>query len=79
MRLLADLHSGTGKTDARNAYVIDDAARTHLLHSIDPAASVRVELPMVLTTTLPRTPPASPIGFTDCSPPSVPACGTRPS
>ncbi|MBD0844804.1 IS110 family transposase, partial [Streptomyces sp. TRM68416] len=50
MRRLADLHPGTGKTDARDAYVIADAARTmpHLLHSIDPAESVRAELTMVL-------------------------------
>jgi transposase len=50
MRRLADLHPGTGKTDARDAYVIADAARTmpHLLHSIDPAEGVRAELTMVL-------------------------------
>ncbi|QOV33528.1 IS110 family transposase [Streptomyces ferrugineus] len=50
MRRLADLHPGTGKTDARDAYVIADAARTmpHLLHSIDPDESVRAELTMVL-------------------------------
>ncbi|GAA2344134.1 IS110 family transposase [Streptomyces kunmingensis] len=50
MRRLADLHPGTGKTDARDAYVIADAARTlpHLLHSIEPEDSVRAELTMVL-------------------------------
>lgn len=50
MRRLADCHPGTGKTDARDAYVIADAARTmpHLLHSIDPAEGVRAELTMVL-------------------------------
>ncbi|WP_217558953.1 IS110 family transposase [Streptomyces sp. GbtcB6] len=50
MRRLADLHPGTGKTDARDAFVIADAARTmpHLLHSIDPAEHVRAELTMVL-------------------------------
>ncbi|MFD5025089.1 IS110 family transposase [Streptomyces sp. NPDC058373] len=50
MRRLADVHPGTGKTDARDAYVIADAARTmpHLLHSIDPDESVRAELTMVL-------------------------------
>jgi len=50
MRRLTDLHPGTGKTDARDAYVIADAARTmpHLLHTIDPAESVRAELTMVL-------------------------------
>ncbi|WP_406438038.1 IS110 family transposase [Streptomyces sp. NBC_00631] len=50
MRRLADPHPGTGRTDARDAYVIADAARTtpHLLHSIDPDESVRAELTMVL-------------------------------
>ncbi|WP_409058833.1 IS110 family transposase [Streptomyces sp. SYP-A7185] len=50
MRRLADLHPGTGKTDARDAHVIADAARTlpHLLHSIDVDESVRAELTMVL-------------------------------
>ena len=50
MRPLADCHLGTGKTDARGAYVIADARRTmpHLLHSIDPDESVRAELTMVL-------------------------------
>jgi transposase len=50
VRRLADLHPGTGKTDARDAYVIADAARTlpHLLHSIEPVDSVRAELTMVL-------------------------------
>jgi transposase len=50
MRRLADLHPGTAKTDARDAYVIADAARTmpHLLHSIEVEDSVRAELTMVL-------------------------------
>ncbi len=50
MRRLADLHPGSGKTDARDAYVIADAARTmpHLLRAIDPDESVRAELTMVL-------------------------------
>ncbi|MEU6259750.1 IS110 family transposase [Streptomyces sp. NPDC047043] len=50
MRRLADLHPGSGKTDARDAYVIADAARTlpHLLHSIEPEDSVRAELTMIL-------------------------------
>jgi transposase len=33
MRRIADLHPGEGKTDARDAYVIADAARTHAPHS----------------------------------------------
>jgi hypothetical protein len=50
MRRLADCHPGTGKTDARDAYEIADAARTmpHLLHSIEADESVRAELTMVL-------------------------------
>jgi len=50
MRRLADLHPGSGKTDARDALVIFDAARTmpHLLRSITPDESVRAELAMVL-------------------------------
>ncbi|MGW6023722.1 IS110 family transposase [Streptomyces sp. NPDC055099] len=50
MRRRADLHPGSGKTDARDAHVIADAARTlpHLLHSIDVDESVRAELTMVL-------------------------------
>ncbi|SED90252.1 Transposase IS116/IS110/IS902 family protein [Streptomyces sp. 3213] len=50
MRRLADLHPGSGKTDARDAFVIADAARTmpHLLRSITPDESVRAELAMVL-------------------------------
>jgi hypothetical protein len=75
MRRLADCHPGTGKTDARDAYVIADAARTmpHLLHSIDPAEGVRAELTMVwaTTTTSPRTPPAPPTGCAACSPRSI--------
>ncbi|MGW2385993.1 IS110 family transposase [Streptomyces sp. NPDC001658] len=49
MRRPADCHPGTGKTDARDAYVIADAARTmpHLL-SIEADESVRAELTMVL-------------------------------
>ncbi len=50
MRRLADVHPGSGKTDARDAYVIADAARTmsHLLHSIDVEDSVRADPAMVL-------------------------------
>jgi hypothetical protein len=38
MRRIADLHPGTAKTDARDAYVIADAARTlpHTLRRVDP-------------------------------------------
>lgn len=50
MRRLADLHPGQSKTDARDAYVIADAARTmpHLLRSITPDETARAELTMVL-------------------------------
>ncbi|MFI6467855.1 transposase [Streptomyces sp. NPDC050538] len=50
MRRLADLHPGSGKADARDAFVIADAARTmpHLLRSIMPDGSVRAEPAMVL-------------------------------
>ncbi|MGW7181847.1 IS110 family transposase [Streptomyces sp. NPDC054855] len=43
MRRLGDLHPGTGKSDARDAYVIADATRNlpHLLHSIEADESVR--------------------------------------
>lgn len=46
MRRLADLHPGQSKTDARDAYVIADAARTmpHLLRSITPDETARAEL-----------------------------------
>lgn len=50
MRRLADLQPGSGKTDARDARVIADAARTlpHLLHSLDVTEDLRAELTMVL-------------------------------
>lgn len=50
MRRLADLHPGTAKTDARDAHIIADAARTlpHLLHRIEPTEETRAELAMVL-------------------------------
>ncbi|MGW6275085.1 IS110 family transposase [Streptomyces sp. NPDC055060] len=50
VRRLADLHPGSGKTDARDAHVIADAARTlpHLLHSLDVTEDTRAELTMVL-------------------------------
>jgi hypothetical protein len=38
MRRIADLYPGEGKTDARDAFVIADAARTlpHALHRVGP-------------------------------------------
>lgn len=49
MRRLADLYPGEGKTDARDAFVIADAARTlpHTLRSIDIADEALAELTML--------------------------------
>lgn len=48
MRRLADLHPGESKTDARDAFVIADAARTlpHTLRSIDTDDETVAELTM---------------------------------
>ncbi len=50
MRRLADLYPGEAKTDARDAYVIADAARTkpHTLRAIDPADETTAELQMIV-------------------------------
>lgn len=49
MRRLADLHPGKSKTDARDAFVIADAARTlpHTLRSIDTGDETVAELTML--------------------------------
>jgi len=49
MRRLADLHPGESKTDARDAFVIADAARTlpHTLRSIDTGDETVAELTML--------------------------------
>lgn len=46
MRRIADLHPGTAKTDARDAYVIADAARTlpHTLRRVDAGDDVLADL-----------------------------------
>ena len=46
MRRIADLHPGTAKTDARDAYVIADAARTlpHTLRRVDAGEEVLADL-----------------------------------
>jgi hypothetical protein len=46
MRRIADLYPGEGKTDARDAYVIADAARTlpHALRLVGPDEQATVEL-----------------------------------
>lgn len=50
LRRLADLHPGEGKTDARDAYVIADAARTlpHTLRRVDVGEEVLAELKMLV-------------------------------
>ncbi len=50
MRRIADLYPGEAKTDARDAYVIADAARTmpHTLRAIDPADETTAELQMIV-------------------------------
>ena len=49
MRRIADLHPGEAKTDARDAYIIAEAARTmpHTLRSIQIAAEQLAELTML--------------------------------
>lgn len=50
MRRLADLHPGTAKTDARDAYVIADAARTlpHTLRRVDIGDETLAELEVLV-------------------------------
>lgn len=50
MRRLADLHPGTAKTDARDAYVIADAARTlpHTLRRVDTGDETLAELEVLV-------------------------------
>jgi transposase len=50
MRRIADLHPGTAKTDARDAYVIADAARTlpHTLRSLNVTDDTLAELGVLL-------------------------------
>ena len=50
MRRIADLHPGTAKTDARDAYVIADAARTlpHTLRSVDIAGPAMADLSVLM-------------------------------
>lgn len=50
MRRIADLHPGTAKTDARDAYVIADAARTlpHTLRRVDTGDDALAELGMLV-------------------------------
>jgi transposase len=50
MRRLADLHPGSAKTDARDAYVIADAARTlpHTLRRVDTGDEMLAELEVLI-------------------------------
>jgi hypothetical protein len=50
MRRLADLHPGTAKTDARDAYVVADAARTlpHTLRRVDAGDEAFAELEVLI-------------------------------
>jgi transposase len=50
MRRIADLHPGTAKTDARDAFVIADAARTlpHTLRRVDTGDDALAELEMLV-------------------------------
>jgi transposase len=50
MRRIADLHPGTAKTDARDAYVIADAARTlpHTLRRVDTGEETLAELEVLV-------------------------------
>lgn len=50
MRRLADLHPGAAKTDARDAYVIADAARTlpHTLRRVDTGDEALAELEVLV-------------------------------
>src|SRR3954451_8713632 len=49
MRRIADLYPGEAKTDARDAFIIADAARAmpHTLRTIDPADETIAELAMI--------------------------------
>jgi transposase len=50
MRRIADLHPGNAKTDARDAYIIADAARTmpHALRSVDIAGPAMADLAVLV-------------------------------
>lgn len=77
MRRIADLYPGEAKTDARDAAVIADAARTmpHTLRSLELTDEITAELPVLvgLTRTWRQRPPAPRTGYAACSPSSTPA------
>jgi hypothetical protein len=75
MRRIADLYLGEAKTDARDAAVIADAARTmpHTLRSLELTDEINAELTCSSASTrtwLPR-PPAPATGSAACSPSST--------
>ena len=77
MRRIADLHPGLGEDlNARDAYVIADAARTlpHTLRRVDTGDETLVELEAwsVSMTTSPAKPPGCPTASGACSPRSTP-------
>jgi hypothetical protein len=61
MRRIADLYPGEGKTDAWDAHIIADAARTlaHALRGVGPDEQTTVELAVLagMTLTWPMSPP----------------------
>ncbi len=75
MRRIADLYPGEAKTDARDAFVIADAARSlpHTLHSIELDDETVAELEMIVgfDETWPARSPASATGCAACSPRST--------
>ncbi len=75
MRRIVDLHPGTAKTDARDAYVIADAARTlpHTLRRVDTGDEALAELEVLVgyDDDLAVRPPASATASAACSPGST--------
>ncbi len=74
---IADLHPGAAKTDARDAYVIADAARTpcpHTLRRVDVGDGPLAELEVLVgfeDATSPARFPGSPTASAGCSPRST--------
>jgi hypothetical protein len=70
MRRIADLYPGEAKTDAKDAFIIADAARAmpHTLRAIDGEDETIAELEMIVvsTTTWSGKRPASPTGSMAC-------------
>lgn len=77
MRRIADLYPGEAKTDAKDAAVIADAARTmpHVLRSLELTDEITAELTVLVgfDQIWPLRPTAPPTGSVACSPSSIPA------